>query len=39
MTRRLTYTRSKGDVADEDNVDPAAEMRVGLLAVAVTMMR
>jgi len=37
MTRRRTYTRSKGDVTDEDNVDPATEMRVVPPTVAVTM--
>jgi len=25
MTRRWTHTRSKGDVTDEDNVDPATD--------------
>ena len=37
MTRRRTYTRSKGDVADEDYVDPMVEMRVGPPMVVVMM--
>ena len=36
MTRRRTYTRGKGDVADEDNVDPVVGMKVGPPKVIAT---
>ena len=36
MTRRRAYTRSKGDVTDEDNVDPVVGMNVGPPTVVVT---
>ena len=36
MTRRRTYTRGKGDVADEDNVDSVVGMKVGPPTVIVT---